>query len=233
MNQAQSYVVKIMGLLYPPLCITCGKRLHSQENYLCQECRADMPEGRFHNDPENKIARIFWGRVPIEYATSLFEYRKGSRYQKIIYFTKYRGMKKLGFEAGKWLGEILSASEHFMQADIVVPVPLHRRRQAMRGYNQSEWIARGIAEAMNKPVAVNNLIRKLHTSTQTRKGRYERWQNVEGIFSVNFPEEFENRHILLVDDVVTTGSTLEACATELMKCRGTKVSITTLAFAEG
>jgi ComF family protein len=111
-------------------------------------------------------------------------------------------------------------------------VPLHRRKQASRGYNQSEWIAMGIAEAMGKPLSSGNLVRHKHTTTQTRKNRFERWKNVEGIFSIVKPHEFENIHILLVDDVVTTGSTLEACAAAILKCPGAKISIVTLAYAD-
>jgi ComF family protein len=232
MNQMPKLIDEVIGLLYPPVCITCGNRLLSQEEYLCMDCWLDLPVSRFHPDPENKVFRMFWGRVTLESGTAYFQYRKGSRYQKLIHFIKYKGLKELGFEAGKRFGEALMQAGGYSLADIVVPVPLHRRKQASRGYNQSEWIAMGIAEAMGKPLSTGNLIRHRHTPTQTRKNRFERWKNVEGIFSVNNMEEFENMHILLVDDVVTTGSTLEACAAEILKCHGSKVSIATLAYAE-
>lgn len=232
MNTLSQIFDDILGLLYPQLCITCGERLISQEKFLCMKCWFDLPVSNFHLNEENKVAQLFWGRVQIDHATSYFHYRKGSRYQKLIHFIKYKGMKDLGLETGNRFGQILSESELFNQANWIVPVPLHPKKEKKRGFNQSEWIARGVADAMKKPLLLNNLQRKIFTSTQTRKNRFERWQNVDGIFGVKNPAEFENRHVLLVDDVVTTGSTLEACTYELLKINGTKVSIATLAFAD-
>ena len=127
---------------------------------------------------------------------------------------------------------VLSASPGFNSIDVIAPVPLHPKKQKSRGYNQSEWIARGISESMKKPVSVNNLIRNLHTSTQTRKNRYERWENVEHIFEIKDKTDFLGKHVLLIDDVVTTGSTLESCTLELLQINDVKVSIATLAFAD-
>ena len=222
----------LLGLFYPDLCITCGERLLSHEKYVCLSCWHDLPKTNFHLDAENKVAQLFWGRVHIEYATSFFSYRKGSRYQQLIHYTKYKGLKELGFEVGRRFGFDLNESGIFQSVDWIVPVPLHPKKQKKRGYNQSEWIARGLAEAMQKQVSVDHLFRKTHTATQTRKNRFERWQNVEGIFDVTQPADFENKHILLVDDVVTTGSTLEACVFPLLKIKNARVSIATLAFAD-
>jgi ComF family protein len=144
---------------------------------------------------------------------------------------KYKGMKEIGEEMGKIFASELMESP-FRQADMVVPVPLHARKLKQRGYNQSEWIARGIASGLGKPLSLNNLVRVQYTPTQTRKNRFERWQNVEGIFSVTCPEEFRQKHILLVDDVITTGSTLEASVAALLAGGTYKVSIATLACAE-
>jgi ComF family protein len=232
MPKIPQYIDEMLELLYPRLCISCGERLISQEEYLCMNCWFDLPVSRFHTDPENKVAQLFWGRVRIENASSYFQYRKGSRYQQVIHFIKYKGLKELGYETGKRYGEVLATSESFSRATMVVPVPLHQVRQNRRGYNQSEWIAMGIADAMKKPLVADNLTRVVYTSTQTRKTRYERWQNVEGIFCVKKPEVYQNQHILLIDDVVTTGSTLEACAHEILKTEGVKVSIATLAYAD-
>ena len=196
------------------------------------KCWFDIPVSRFHSGNENKVAQLFWGRVQIENVISFFQYRKGSRYQKLIYFIKYKGMKELGLEAGQRVGDLITESEGFSTIDLIVPVPLHEQKQKKRGYNQSEWIAMGISMVLQKPLTAGNLFRKKHTPTQTRKNRYERWQNVEGIFGVKTPDEFAGKHILLVDDVVTTGSTLEACAWELLKITDVKVSIVTLAFAD-
>lgn len=221
----------LLELIYPDLCITCGERLVSQEKYVCFNCWSDLPVSRFHQDPENHIARLLWGRVNIENATSWFHYRKGSKYQKLIHFIKYKGLKELGQETGMRFGLELKEAPLFSDIDCIVPVPLHPLKQKKRGYNQSEWIARGVSEAMGKPSAEGNLVRKKDSSTQTRKNRFERWQNVDGIFEVLRPKELSGRHILLVDDVVTTGSTLEACAFQLLKAEDTKVSVATLAFS--
>jgi len=221
----------LLELFYPSLCITCGERLVNHEKYICMKCWLDLPVTNFHVDPENNVARLFWGRVKIENATSYFFYRKGSRYQKLIQYIKYRGLKELGYELGIRLGDKLSVAPEYKPVGMIVPVPLHPKREKSRGYNQSEWIARGIAVGFNHPVETCNLCRTVYNPTQTRKDRYGRWQNVEGIFKVRDPGRFEGRHILLVDDVITTGSTLEACASAILRVPGTCVSIATLAVA--
>jgi ComF family protein len=232
MNSLTRGITDLIELFYPTLCVTCGERLLSQEKYICVSCWDDLPVTNFHHDPENKVAQLFWGRVQIEHATAYFSYKKGSKYQQLIHSVKYKGMEELGFETGQRFGAILSGSENFVETDFIVPVPLHPKKKKKRGYNQSELIARGISETFKKPVSVENLKRNLHTSTQTRKNRYERWKNVENIFEVSEPEKFSGKHILLIDDIVTTGSTLEACAYQLLKIPGVKVSIATLGFAD-
>ncbi|HKJ78047.1 MAG TPA: ComF family protein [Prolixibacteraceae bacterium] len=222
----------LLELFFPSLCIACGNRLVSQEKYLCLSCWADLPVTNFHLEAENKVAQIFWGRVQIENATAWFHFRKGSNYQQIIHFIKYKGIKELGLECGKRLGSCLAVSEGFKNIDAIVPVPLHPKKHKKRGFNQSEWIAKGISEMLEKPLITGNLHRKIHTSTQTKKNRLERWQNVEGIFAVKNPEEFSGKHLLLIDDVATTGATLEACAEPLLNSENTKVSIATLAYAD-
>lgn len=222
----------VLDFVFPRLCITCGERLNTVENHLCFTCWNDLPLTHFHTEPENKVAQLFWGRVHIQYATSFFSYKKGSRYQQLIHYIKYKGFKELGFETGQRFGYALGGNDNFRSVDVVVPVPLHPKKEKMRGYNQCLWIAMGISEAMDKKLSGDNLYRRIFTSTQTRKNRFERWQNVEGIFGIHHPEDFIGKHILLVDDVVTTGSTLEACAYQLLQLEGTKVSIATLAFAD-
>lgn len=232
MKKLARNISDLVDLFFPKLCITCGERLISQENYLCMNCWHDLPVTNFHKNQNNKVAQLFWGRVKIENATSFFGYKKGSRYRELIHYIKYKGLKELGFETGRRFGLILAQTPEFSSIDIVVPVPLHKRKLKKRGFNQSDWIATGIAEALKKPVSTDNLFRRVFTSTQTKKNRFERFRNVEGIFAINNSVQFEEKHILLIDDVVTTGSTLEACAVELLKLRNTKVSIATLAFAD-
>ncbi|MDD4107207.1 MAG: ComF family protein [Prolixibacteraceae bacterium] len=231
MKVISRHLLGFLELFYPELCVTCSQRLVSQENFLCISCIADMPLTDYQNDRDNEVARLFWGRVRIQNATSLFHYRKGSRYQKIIHGIKYRGLTGLGAEMGLMLGRILSESEYYNSVDLIIPVPLHHKKQSKRGYNQSEIIAGGVSAALKKPVSVNNLFRKVFSESQTKKTRFERWQNVEKIFGVSNPEQISGKHILLIDDVITTGSTLEACASELLKINNTSVSIASLAYA--
>ncbi|MFV0592626.1 MAG: ComF family protein [Draconibacterium sp.] len=232
MNKLKHSLSDIFELFFPSLCVTCGERLISQEKFVCLNCWYDLPVTNFHLEPENKVEQLFWGRVNIANATAFYSYKKGSRYQQLIHFVKYKGMKELGVEAGRKFGYRLAEAGRFSSADVLLPVPLHPKKEKKRGYNQCLYIARGIAEVLNKPVLADNLYRKVFTSTQTRKNRFERWQNTEGIFDIRRPDELMGKHILLVDDVVTTGSTLEACAYQLLKIDGVKVSIATLAFAD-
>lgn len=222
----------LLELFFPTLCITCGDRLVSQEKYVCVKCWNDLPVTNFHEKPENKVEQLFWGRIEIEHATSFFSYKKGSIYQHLIHAIKYRGLKELGLESGKRFGAMLSGSARFSSIDIIIPVPLHPAKQKKRGYNQSEWIAMGISETLEKPINVSIVTRNIHTETQTKKNRFERWKNVENIFEISQPEQLKGHHILLVDDIITTGSTLEACAYQLLKIEGVKVSIATLGYAD-
>lgn len=231
MNSLSRGFKNVLDLFFPALCVACGNRLVTQEKFMCIGCWHDLPVTNFHFNNDNKVARLFWGRVKIENATAFFAYNKGSNYQHLIHFIKYKGLKELGFETGRRFGIALSASPCFNSLDVIVPVPLHPKKQKIRGYNQSEWIANGMSGPMKKEVSVNNLQRNLHTSTQTRKTRYERWENVDSIFEAARPDEFAGKHILLIDDVVTTGSTLESCAFQLLKIENVKVSIATLAYA--
>ncbi len=232
MNKLKRRIYDVAELFFPSLCIACGDRLVSQEKFLCINCWHDLPVTNFHLKNENMVAQLFWGRVEIENATAFFSYKKGSKYRQLIHFIKYKGLKELGFEAGRKFGFALLDSDRFKEVDLIVPVPLHPQKQKMRGFNQSEWIAKGIGWSLQRPVSSGNLFRQVHTSTQTQKNRFERWQNVEGIFGVKNQNEFDGKHILLIDDVVTTGSTLEACAYQLLKLENIKVSIATLAFAD-
>lgn len=227
----KQWLESFIELLYPQLCITCRRKLFADEDYMCLKCWNDLPRTNFHNDRDNKIAQLFWGRVPVENATSWLFFRKGSQYQQLIHHLKYREMKEIGYELGKIMGKELAGSA-FATADVVFPLPLHKKKEKQRGYNQSAWIAKGISESLQKPVSFNNLIRAKYTDTQTRKTRFERWENVEGIFEVTAPQEIKSKHILLVDDVVTTGSTLEAAVRALNNAGADKTSVVTLAYSE-
>lgn len=218
-------------LIFPKLCVTCGDKLIEQEQWICLHCLHHIPRTNFHLEPENPVAQLFYGRVRIEFATAFFYFSKGSKYQSLLHNLKYKGMKELGAEIGKQFGIDLLQSESFASVDVICPVPLHPQKEKKRGYNQSWWVASGIAQQMQKQLSDDNLKRITATETQTRKARFERWQNVEGIFELTDPEAFSGKHILLIDDVVTTGSTLEACAQAIISKTDAKVSIATLATA--
>ena len=218
-------------LLFPHLCVVCGDKLIEQEKWICLHCLHHIPRTNFHHERDNRVAQLFYGRVQIECATAFFYFSKGSNYQSLLHHLKYKGMKELGEEIGKHFGIDLLQSPEFSSVDVICPVPLHPSKEKKRGYNQSWWIASGMARQMKKELSDDNLKRVTATETQTRKSRFERWQNVEGIFDLTHPEYFSGKHILLIDDVVTTGSTLEACAHAILSQTNARVSIATLATA--
>lgn len=225
------YFYDFVSLLFPKVCAACGINLADTEQSICTRCLYQLPTTNFHDDPENEVAKLFWGRVKIEKATSFYYYHKGSKFQKPIHQLKYKGQKHIGLDLGRIFGLHLKETG-FNKTDLIIPVPLHYKKLKKRGYNQSEFIARGIAEGLEKPVSTDILYRAVYNPTQTNKSRFERWENVEGIFQCKKKEFLENKHVLLVDDVVTTGSTLEACAHTISGIKNTKVSIATLAVAK-
>lgn len=226
-----SILLYLTELLFPRLCVVCGDKLIEQEQWICLNCLHHIPRTNFHLEHENRVAQLFYGRVKLEQATSFFYFSKGSRYQALLHNLKYKGMKELGQEIGKHFAIDLLQSPAFSSVDVICPVPLHPQKEKKRGYNQSWWIASGIANQMQKELSSGNLRRVTATATQTRKNRFERWQNVEGIFELTDPQAFSGKHVLLVDDVVTTGSTLEACAQAILSKTDARVSIATLATA--
>jgi ComF family protein len=190
-----------------------------------------IPRTNYHLEEDNPVARLFWGRCKIEKAAAFSFYNRDSRIRKLIHNLKYKGIEAIGFELGKIYGESLGKSDFLSGIDIIIPVPLHPSKERIRGFNQSQIISDGISSATGIPVDRLSLNRITVTGTQTRRSRFERWVNVEGIFSVRDPVLLEGKHILLIDDVITTGSTLESCANELMKSKGVKVSVAALAVA--
>lgn len=230
-SMMKTYSASFVSLLFPNLCVACARHLLPRENGICRICTSRLPYTFFHKLPANVVERVFWGRVEIARATSLLFYRKGEQAQNILHAIKYHGNHTLGHEMGRMLGDALLQSDWLKDIDLIVPVPLHPRKQRMRGFNQSEIIVRGLSACVNIAYSSDVLARVLFTSTQTRKNRFERYQNMEGVFAVTDVPMLQGKHVLLVDDVLTTGSTLEACAHEILKVPGTKVSIATLAYA--
>lgn len=221
----------LVRLFFPDICAACGHSLLKGEKALCTRCLYMIPRTNYHLSRENPVAQLFWGRVEIEHATAFFIFESGSLFQSLIHHLKYNGRQDVGMVLGHILGLELKNAEGFDSVERIIPVPLHPTRQRERGYNQSECIARGIAGAMSVKLDAQSLVRTGRTGTQTKKNRIERWENVRNKFRVNGTDGLQHTHVLLVDDVVTTGATLEACAETLLAIPGLKVSIATLAVA--
>jgi ComF family protein len=232
MKLLRSYLADFTSLLFPQLCHACGESLVAAEDVICTECRYNLPFTNFHLQPDNIVARQFWGRVDIEAAYSLYYFTKGGKVQNLMHHFKYNGIQRIGNILGNIAGDQLKQNPKFITADYIIPVPLHKSRLKQRGYNQSKCFADGLAEKLQAEVNDNNLVRIRATETQTHKSRFLRFENMQEVFKVSRPEELANKHVLLVDDIVTTGSTLEACSIELLKIPGLKLSIATIAYAE-
>jgi len=220
-----------ISLLFPRLCYGCGNYLMRNEKLICTECYIQIPRTNFHLKPDNPVSQLFWGRCLIEQAAAFSFYTRDSRIRKLIHQLKYKGIREVGPELGRIYARILKSSGFLNDIDLIIPVPLHPSKKRQRGFNQSDLISLGISEVSGIPMESGLLVRKTVTKTQTRKTRYDRWTNVEDIFRVTDQIRIRNRHLLLVDDVITTGSTLEACASELLKVENVKVSVAALAFS--
>lgn len=218
-------------LFYPNVCNACGSDLVQGETVVCIKCLYQIPLTRFWKHADNPVAQTFWGRVNIEHACAYFFFAKGSKYRPLLHKLKYKGKPEIGVFLGNEFGLALKDSEFYENIDFVVPVPLHTKKLRIRGYNQAEVIADGMAKGLNTKVSTTHLLRNEFTETQTRKTRAERVLNVAQAFTLNNTSEVEGKHLLLVDDVVTTGATLEACAQRLLEIPNCRVSIAALAYA--
>jgi ComF family protein len=217
-------------LLFPHVCSGCGSDLLSEESMLCMRCVEAMPETNFEIHPNNPVEKKFWGRLQLVGGTAQYYFTKESLMQQLMHQFKYKSNKDLGLQLGRMMGESLKRSGRF-NVDVLIPLPLFPAKEKKRGYNQATILCDGMAEYMNVQVLNDVIIRPQYTETQTKKGRIERWMNMEGKFILKNSEAIANKHILLVDDVVTTGATLEACGTELLKAENTRLSLATLCYA--
>lgn len=220
-----------ISLIFPHVCASCGKSLYKNEHSICTYCAYHLPKTNYHLDNENPVAKIFWGRVNIHSAGAFYGFNKGGKVQHLIHQLKYKGKKEVGVTVGKWYGYALKHSPAFNTVDIVIPVPLHPKKEKKRGYNQSRFFAEGLAHSMNAKADFTTLIRAKESETQTKKSRFTRWKNVETVFQLRDTASLKGKHILLVDDVITTGATLEACAHTLLQIPDVKVSVATIAYA--
>lgn len=222
----------LLDLLYPRLCAACGVRHPTRDAALCVTCHLELPRTDYHLFAENPITRRLTGRFPLQSATAMFYFVKDTPIQHLMHRIKYLGRKEAALALGREYGRVLRGQEEYGRIDLIIPVPLHPTREHQRGYNQSAWLARGLAEGMDLPVRERAIARTRRTETQTHKTRQERLSNTDGAFVVREPRRIRGRHVLLVDDVMTTGATLEACALPLLQLNEVKLSIATLAIAQ-
>lgn len=219
----------LLSLFYPRLCAACGDALQQNESCVCLNCMLHLPETQFHKEHFNPLRQVFDGRVPVEEVTALMSYKKSNRTQKILHCLKYKGQKEIGSVLGEYLGGQLITEERYQGIQYILPIPLHPKKFRKRGYNQSEWIAMGLSKGMGIPFLTDVLMRTQFTDTQTKKSRFARWQNVKEVFAVQNPEKVAYTHVLVCDDVLTTGATMEAAIRKLLEIEGVKVSVATLA----
>lgn len=220
----------LFSLFYPKLCLACGEGLPVGEDYICLPCQYKLPKTDYHLTADNDFTARFWGRVPLHSGAALYHFHKGGRAQRLIHQLKYKGQRTVGVRLGEWYGLQLREADLFKTVERIVPVPLHPKRQHFRGYNQSAAFAQGLSTTMGVPWS-KSLRRPTYTQTQTRKSRLERFDNVATAFELVNASHMTQQHVLLVDDVITTGATLEACAHELLKVPGLKLSMATIAIA--
>lgn len=224
------FLKDLFYLFYPKLCVVCDESLIENETVICTICRHDLPLTNFEDYKNNKVTQTFFGRVLIEKGYALLFFRKESSTQQIIHNLKYKGNQDIGVLFGNWLGKILVESKEFRDVDYIIPVPLHPKKLKERGYNQVSKFGERLSFYLRIPFIENDLIRISSTKTQTFKARFERFTNIDTKFLLQKPNKYNNKHILLIDDVITTGATLEACAKEFLKAYNCKISIVTIAY---
>lgn len=221
---------QIKNLFFPKICFACGNSISVLEKNICLECITQLPRTNFFQSKNNEVEKIFWGRIPIEKATSFLTFQPKGKVQKLIHQFKYKGQKELGVTLGELAANELQKQGFFIGINLIIPMPIHDLKKEKRGFNQSDFIAEGISNITGLEMELKNVRKVVNTSSQTKKGRFKRWKNVETTFQVSNPEELNGKHILLVDDVITTGSTIEACSLQLLKIPNLKISILSIAM---
>ncbi|MDR0792023.1 MAG: ComF family protein [Chitinophagaceae bacterium] len=227
----KKYLSDFLNLFFPVYCVACGENIPDKKIPLCTLCYSRLPETNFFTIDNNSVEKIFYGRLPVIHAGSAYFYSKDSIVQKLIYALKYRGDKNCGIYLGKLMAVELEKASWIKEINALVPIPLNKKREQQRGYNQAKLIADGIKEVLQIPVLENAVVRKQFTETQTHKTRAQRQQNMEDVFMVENADLLNGKHILLIDDIVTTGATLDACGNAIVKNSTAKLSIATVAMS--
>ncbi len=227
----KSILDDLLNLVYPRTCAACGTTLLRHEEVICSPCVLHLPKTFYHKDQKNPLFELFWGKIPVEMVASYYFFNKGNKVQNLVHQLKYKGRPDIGVYLGQRYGAYLRNAETFSTIDTIIPVPLHDAKKIIRGYNQAEMFAQGLSIAMKIPFDTTSFVRTAATETQTKKTKQERWENVKDKFKVVETNLLKDKHVLLVDDVLTTGATLEACAHSLLEVPGLKISIATIAAA--
>lgn len=221
----------ILQIIFPNLCINCNQTLIIHERLLCLSCQLELPETQYHLMKDNNIEKSLWGKIPFQRAFSFLYFNQEGITQKILHELKYKGNEELAIFLGKIYGQRLKESAVIQDIDGIMAIPLHPIKLRKRGYNQSQAFATGLAEILEIPDYSSLLFRKKNTETQTQKSRIERWNNVKSVFGIKNAETIQNKHILVIDDVITTGATIESCIREIMEKSNCKLSIASIAHA--
>ena len=221
----------VINLFFPKVCYACSNYLSDNEETICINCRHDLPVTDIHFNNDDTVKKVLRGRAKIELATALFRFEKKGPVQQLIHGLKYRGYEHIGVLLGDWLGGELRDVETYKTIDMVIPVPMHKKKLKKRGYNQVAKFGQQIAMALKVDYVDDVLLKISNTTSQTTKKRIARWNNNEELFAVKNLSKIENKHILLVDDIITTGATLEACCNVLEQAKNVKISIATMAIA--
>ena len=222
----------IVNLFFPKVCSGCSSFLLSNENVICTVCRHDIPLTNHHLNPENDAFKKFYGRIPVMHTSALFYFHKKGIVQELIHNLKYKGHEEIGAILGEWYAEDLKTIDLLQSVDEIIPVPLHRRKLKERGYNQVTAFGTALSSSLNIDYNDSILVRNVYSKTQSKKNLLGRTEGIESTFDVVFTEKNHNKHFLLIDDVITTGSTLEACSRALLKIPGAKISIVCMAMAQ-
>ncbi|WP_298739406.1 ComF family protein [uncultured Chitinophaga sp.] len=229
MTMIRNLFVSLVHLFYPHVCDNCGEGLTAAEDVLCLRCQHRLPLTGFHLYADNALEKVFWGRTKVHHAMAAYYYNQGAMVRRLVHQFKYHRRRDIALHLGRQMGLMLQQSTWLNEIDCIVPVPLHKTRVRRRGYNQSALLAAGLAEIIHRPVLPHALKRLSYTDSQTRKNRVSRWENVSGVFTAAATADLRGRHVLLIDDVITTGATTEACCLALREA-GAIVSVCALAF---
>ncbi len=223
----------LLRLFFPHVCPSCGEAMSEGSSVVCTACRWEMPLTHYCRELDNPVAEKFWGHLPVANASSFIFFTEGSRFRRLIHAFKYRGGWRLALDLGRWYGAQLAEGGLYADVDVVVAIPLHWRRRLRRGYNQSEYLAEGIARSLGKPLDRRSVRRRVNNPSQTHTEAADRWENVSGVFSVRRAEALAGKHILLVDDVLTTGATIISCGEAILAAvPGARLSVATLAVSK-